>query len=214
MFQDEARFGRIGDPRKCRAPALLRPIVKSALVREYVYAYAAISPQDGVIDWMLGGKMDTVSMGAFLRQVSHKHPEEFVMMVVDGAPFHRAEHLRVPKNMVLVMCDFGAMADYRYSFRCYASYTRQLDAEVTRNGVGSPMKYVRAGLGSFGIEYNDFHLLNARLSARYLGSRYEDNYFTSIRPTLKNSVLEHEPALVFDATVGVSIDGGIGDAVQ
>jgi len=60
---------------------------------------------------------------------------------------------------------------------------------------------------SFGIEYNDFHLLNARLSARYLGSRYEDNYFTSIRPTLKNSVLEHEPALVFDATVGVSIDG-------
>jgi len=51
---------------------------------------------------MLGGKMDTVSMGAFLRQVSHKHPEEFVMMVVDGAPSHRAEHLRVPKNMVLV----------------------------------------------------------------------------------------------------------------
>jgi TonB-dependent heme/hemoglobin receptor len=103
--------------------------------------------------------------------------------------------------------DFGAMADYRYSLRCYASYTRQFEAEVTKYGVESPMKYVRAGLGSFGIEYNDFHLLNARLSARYLGSRYEDNYFTSIRPTLKNSVLEHEPALVFDATVGVSIDG-------
>nr|WP_263053214.1 IS630 family transposase [Pelodictyon phaeoclathratiforme] len=102
MFQDEARFGRISDPRKCWAPAPLRPIVKLALVREYVYAYAAVSPQDGVIDWMLGGKMDTVSMGAFLRQVSHKHPEEFVMMVVDGAPSHRAEHLRVPKNMVLV----------------------------------------------------------------------------------------------------------------
>ncbi len=100
MFQDEARFGRIIDPRKCCIPETLRPIVKLPLVREYVYA--AVSPQDGVIDWMLGGKMDTLSMGAFLRQVSHKHPEEFVKMVVDGAPSHRAEHLRVPKNMVLV----------------------------------------------------------------------------------------------------------------
>lgn len=102
MFQDEARFGRISDPRKCWAPAPLRPMVKLALVREYVYAYAAVSPKDGVIDWMLGGKMDTVSMGAFLRLVANKHPEEFVMMVVDGAPSLRAIHLRVPKNMALV----------------------------------------------------------------------------------------------------------------
>lgn len=102
MFQDEARFGRRSDPRKCWAPVSLRPVVKLALVREYVYAYAAVSPQDGVIDWMLGGKMDTISMGAFLRQVSNKHPEEFVMMVLDGASSHCAKHLRIPKNMVLV----------------------------------------------------------------------------------------------------------------
>ncbi len=102
MFQDEARFGRISDPRKCWAPAPLRPMVKLALVREYVYAYAAVSPQDGVINWMLGGKMDTVSMGAFLRFVSNKHPEEFVIMVVDGASSHSAKYLRVPKNMALV----------------------------------------------------------------------------------------------------------------
>jgi len=76
--------------------------VKLALVRQYVYAYAAASPRDGLIDWMLGGKMDTPSMGAFLRLVSERHPEEFVVMVIDGAPSHRAEHLQVPKNMVLV----------------------------------------------------------------------------------------------------------------
>ena len=35
MFEDEARFGRISDPRKCRAPAPLRPIVRQALVRQY-----------------------------------------------------------------------------------------------------------------------------------------------------------------------------------
>ena len=48
------------------------------------------------------GKMDTPSMGAFLRLVSERHPEEFIVLVIDGAPSHRAEHLQVPKNMALV----------------------------------------------------------------------------------------------------------------
>jgi len=102
MFQDEARFGRISDPRKCWAPVPLRPIVRLALVRQFVSAYAAASPKDSVIDWMLDGNMDTQSMGAFLRLVSERHPEEFVVMVIDSAPSHRAEHLQVPKNMALV----------------------------------------------------------------------------------------------------------------
>jgi len=80
----------------------LRPIVRLALVRQFVSAYAAASLKDGVIDWMLGGNMDTPSMGAVLRLVSERHPEEFVVMVIDSAPSHRAEHLQVPKNMALV----------------------------------------------------------------------------------------------------------------
>jgi len=86
MFQDEARFGRISDPRKCLAPAPPRPVVKLALVRQYVYAYAAASPRDGVIDWMLGSKMHTLGMGDFLRLVSERHPEEFVVMVIEWVP--------------------------------------------------------------------------------------------------------------------------------
>jgi hypothetical protein len=35
MFQDEARFGRMCDPRACWAPAPDRPLVNLALVREY-----------------------------------------------------------------------------------------------------------------------------------------------------------------------------------
>lgn len=102
MFQDEARFGRISDPRKCWAPAPLRPIVKLALVREYAYAYAAVSPTDGAIDWMMAAKMDTVTMGSFLSSVSKRHHDEFIIMVVDGAPSHRAGQLIVPENMALV----------------------------------------------------------------------------------------------------------------
>lgn len=102
MFQDEARFGRLSDPRKCWAPAPLRPVVAVSLVREYTYAYAAVSPQDGTLDWMLASKMDTLNMGAFLVHVSGKHPKEFVLMVLDGAPAHRAKDLKVPENMALI----------------------------------------------------------------------------------------------------------------
>ena len=102
MFQDEARFGRMSDPRRCWAPAPLRPVVSVALVREYVYAYAAVTPADGALDWMLAAKMDTLTMGSFLRHVSQRHPDEFVVMVLDGAPSHRAYFLEVPRNMTLL----------------------------------------------------------------------------------------------------------------
>lgn len=102
MFQDEARFGRISDPRKCWAPAPHRPLVPVALVREYTYAYAAVTPEDGALDWMIASKMDTLNMSAFLRHVALKHSDEFVVMVLDGAPSHRSKELVVPENMALV----------------------------------------------------------------------------------------------------------------
>jgi transposase-like protein len=99
LFQDEARFGRLSDPRKCWAPAPLRPVVPVALVREYTYAYAAVTPADGTLDWMLAPKMNTTNMSAFLNHVSQRHPDDFVVMVLDGASPHRSLDLRVPKNM-------------------------------------------------------------------------------------------------------------------
>ncbi len=65
VIQDEARFGRLSDPRRCWAPVPLRPLVRVALVREYTYAYAAVSPQDGSLAWMLSAKMDTLNMNFF-----------------------------------------------------------------------------------------------------------------------------------------------------
>lgn len=102
--------------------------------------------------------------------------------------------------------DFGAMADYRYSLRCFASYTHQLENDVTKDGVTSSMKYVRDGLGSFGVEYDDFHRFSARLSGRYLGSSYEDNWFKSYGLLPSESELKNDPALVFDATVGIKLN--------
>ena len=102
MFQDEGRFGRISDPRRCWAPHPIRPEVKAAMVREYVYAYAALSPWDDRLDSLVLPDASTACMNVFLNEVAERHQNDFIVMVLDGAGWHRAKALRVPENMVLV----------------------------------------------------------------------------------------------------------------
>ena len=102
MFQDEARFGRLSDPRACWAPAPNRPTVNLALIRECRYEYAAVSPWDGGLDYMTSEKMNTDNMSRFLVQVSETHEQDFMVMVLDGASSHKCKELKVPDNIVLV----------------------------------------------------------------------------------------------------------------
>jgi transposase len=102
MFQDEARFGRMSDPRACWAPAPHRPVVKLALIREFRYEYAAVSPWDGCLDHMSAEKMNTENMSSFLDQVSKAHKKEFIIMVVDGASSHKSKDLKIPKNVSFI----------------------------------------------------------------------------------------------------------------
>ena len=102
MFQDEARFGRMSDPRSCWAPAPHRPVVNLALVREFRYEYAAVSPWDGGLDFMTAEKMNTGNMSRFLDQVSKAHQDQFIVMVVDGASSHKSKELEIPKNVSFI----------------------------------------------------------------------------------------------------------------
>jgi DDE superfamily endonuclease len=102
MFEDEARFGRMSKPRRCWAPAGVRPTVAAQIVREYEYAYAAVSPQDGVLDTLVLPAVNAEAMGMFLAEVAQRHADEFILMVLDGAGWHRAKRLQVPSNVCLV----------------------------------------------------------------------------------------------------------------
>ena len=85
MFQDEARFGRMVRIRRGWSPAPLRPVVDNGYEREFQYVYGAVSPMQGELDWMICPAMNTENMGAFLAQVSAAHPQDFIVMIVDGA---------------------------------------------------------------------------------------------------------------------------------
>jgi hypothetical protein len=102
MFQDEGRFGRISTPGRCWAPCGIRPDVPSQIVREYTYAYVALSPHDGTMDSLILPQVSERAMSLFLCEVSSRHPDEFILMVMDGAGWHKANALRVPDNMALI----------------------------------------------------------------------------------------------------------------
>jgi transposase len=102
MFQDEARLGRMSDPRRCWAPAGVRPEVSAQVVREYEYAFAAVSPHDGTLDSLILPAVPAEAMSIFLHEVSQRHPNELILMVLDGAGWHKAKRLLLPANMRVV----------------------------------------------------------------------------------------------------------------
>ena len=102
MFSDEGRFGRITDPHGCWCPAGMRPVTHCQVIREYTYAYAAVSPADGELDTLILPNMYTDTFSIFLAEVSVRHPDDFILWIHDGAPSHRSGTLVVPTNMRIV----------------------------------------------------------------------------------------------------------------
>ena len=101
MFQDEARFGRISNPKSCWAKKPFRPKVNAQLVREYIYVFGAASPQDGQHDSLVLPFANTEAMSTFLEELSRRYPSEQLLIFMDQAGWHKAKALMVPDNIEL-----------------------------------------------------------------------------------------------------------------
>lgn len=105
MFQDEARFGRIADVRRCWAPkpiCPLCPLCQGMLTHEYTYAFGAVDACTGEFDSLILPHVNTQCMQLFLNEVSSRHPDELIVMVIDGAGWHRSAELKAPANIYLL----------------------------------------------------------------------------------------------------------------
>jgi len=69
------------------------------LERKYMYAFSAVSPHDGVLDSLVLPWVNAQTMSLFLAEVASRHPDEFVLTVMDRAGWHLAGELVVPENM-------------------------------------------------------------------------------------------------------------------
>lgn len=101
MFQDEARIGLISETRYCWCPMPIRPVCRVRVSQENTYAYGAVSILDGQFESLVLPRCDTSCMQIFLDEISSRHAEEKILMVMDCAGWHRSKSLEVPSNIRL-----------------------------------------------------------------------------------------------------------------
>jgi hypothetical protein len=102
MFQDEARFGRISDTRYCWCRRPARPLVSAMVTQQYTYAYGAVSPQDGRFDSLVLPQVNSGCMQIFIDEIARRYPADNVVMVLDGAGWHKSNDFVLPDNLRLL----------------------------------------------------------------------------------------------------------------
>ena len=102
MFQDEAGFGRINRPKYCWCSKGVRPDVPCHHIREYRYAYGAVEPMTGEHFFLIMPWCNTQCMNIFLEKLSGQYPEDEILLVCDGAAWHKSKTLVVPPNITLL----------------------------------------------------------------------------------------------------------------
>ena len=102
MFEDEAGFGRINKPKDCWFAKGVRPSVPCQHVREYRYAFGAVEPLTGDNFFLTMPNCDTYCTNAFLAELSNQYSTDTILLVCDGASWHRSNTLVVPENIQLL----------------------------------------------------------------------------------------------------------------
>ncbi|MDD4965266.1 MAG: IS630 family transposase [Gallionella sp.] len=68
----------------------------------YTYAYGAVDVSTGEFESLILPHVNTDCMQVFLNEVSVRHPDERIVMVIDGAGWHRSAALKSPDNIYLL----------------------------------------------------------------------------------------------------------------
>ena len=99
LFQDEAGFGRINKPKHCWCRKGIRPSVPCHHIREYRYAYGAVEPKTGASFFLVMPYCNTDCMNVYLNELSKEFEDDIILMICDGARWHRSGGLQSPDNI-------------------------------------------------------------------------------------------------------------------
>ena len=71
-------------------------------IREYRYVYGAVEPLTGESCFVVMPYCNTESMNMFLEELSNTFLRDKIILVCDGAAWHKSGSLRIPENIELV----------------------------------------------------------------------------------------------------------------
>jgi transposase len=102
MFEDEAGFGRINKPKYCWCFAGVRPNVPCHHIREYRYVYGAVEPGSGESFFYVMPYCNTDCMNLYLDQLSKAYANDHILLIADGAAWHKSKTLVIPENITVM----------------------------------------------------------------------------------------------------------------
>ena len=78
------------------------PAVARQMVREYIYAYSALTPQTGDCFSMIAPCCNTNAMNCFLQQLCAQYKQYRMVLILDKAGWHISKGLALPENITLI----------------------------------------------------------------------------------------------------------------
>ena len=70
--------------------------------RTHVTVGAAASPQDGCFDSLVLPHVNSDCMQIFMNEIACRHPDDNIVMVLDGAGWHNSKEFQLPDNLRLL----------------------------------------------------------------------------------------------------------------
>ena len=102
-FQDEARIGQQGTLTRVWGERGGRPRAVRQTEYQWGYVFGAVNPVNGKSSALIAPTVNTYLMSAHLQMIAEEAGEGVhVVLVLDGAGWHKANDLRVPASMTLL----------------------------------------------------------------------------------------------------------------
>lgn len=77
-------------------------MVRAMVTQQYTYAYGAVSPVDGRFDSLILPWVSGECMQVFLDEMAARYPDENIVMVLDGAGWHKNQEIELAENLRIV----------------------------------------------------------------------------------------------------------------
>jgi transposase len=101
-FQDEARIGQQGTLTRVWAERGSRPRAVRQTEYKWGYIFGAVDPLTGQSSALIAPTVNTDLMSHHLRMIAQQAGDDVhVVLVLDGAGWHKAKNLQVPESMTL-----------------------------------------------------------------------------------------------------------------
>ena len=101
-FFDESRFGTHSKIGHGCFPKAIRTSVSVKLGFENFYVYSAVSPKTGKDCSLLMPYVNSTCMNIFLEHMEQELGGEEILLVMDGAGWHKSKGLKIPKNIEII----------------------------------------------------------------------------------------------------------------